>query len=254
MKEESEKAGVSLTAPITPIQQVRSFLEVSHETSGLLLDVGCGDGRYGGVIAHATAFEVVGVDVCFPPGRVSGVNYIKGDMLHLPFKDGVFKLVLAINILHHLEAGKSLGLQFVVERAISEVRRVSKPESNFLAIEQTGDNPLKRTFDMLWSVIPASFKRALGWPTEDPNWDLPQIHIHSEFLKNSIEKEGFKIIKEQRNCLLVCYLELIASMLSVARLLEPFFGSLQRAEIEVANKAGLARFSSSIALYLRRIE
>jgi SAM-dependent methyltransferase len=252
VKAESKKDGIKLTAPIPAIQQVRSFLELSHETSGLLLDVGCGDGRYGG--AYATEFEVVGVDVCFSLKRVSGVNYVKGDLLHLPFRDGVFPLVLSINTLHHLEAGKSIGLQVVVGKAISELRRVSKPHSNLLAIEQTGDNPLKRTFDTLWAVIPDSLRGALGWSIDDPNWDRPEIHVSSELIRISMTKGGFKIIKEQRYNLLVSYLGFMASMLSVRQLFEPLFVFLQKTEIDAANKAGLARFSTSIALYLQTIE
>lgn len=73
----------------------------------LVLDAGCGAGRFAEVVA-AKGGEVVGVDLTAAVdaayanlGRRPGVHVVQADIFALPFRPGTFDLAYAIGVLHH---------------------------------------------------------------------------------------------------------------------------------------------------------
>jgi 2-polyprenyl-6-hydroxyphenyl methylase/3-demethylubiquinone-9 3-methyltransferase len=93
-----------------------------------VLDVGCGAGFLSNDLA-VRGHEVTGIDVAADALAVahahdgSGrVRYIEGDALALPFDDGSFDAVCAMDLLEHLEAP---------DRAIAEASRVLAPGGLF---------------------------------------------------------------------------------------------------------------------------
>lgn len=97
-----------------------------------VLDLGCGVGRHALALAKA-GFETFGMD-----GSESGLEFARqaasesdlaiqfalGAMTDLPYDDASFDYVLAFNVIYH-------GDPSVVDRAISEVKRILKPGGLF---------------------------------------------------------------------------------------------------------------------------
>ena len=73
----------------------------------LVLDAGCGSGRYMDIVAHSGA-EVVGVDLSLAVevaqenlGNLSNCHFIQADLFHLPFPCNTFDFFYSIGVLHH---------------------------------------------------------------------------------------------------------------------------------------------------------
>lgn len=73
----------------------------------VVLDVGCGAGRFLDVVSRWGA-EAIGVDISFAVessrnnlGDRPNVNVVQADVFRLPFRDGVFDTVFSIGVLHH---------------------------------------------------------------------------------------------------------------------------------------------------------
>jgi SAM-dependent methyltransferase len=73
----------------------------------LVLDAGCGMGRFAEVVHHFGG-TYVGLDYSFAidaafanAGRLPGVHFVQADLFRLPFADNVFDLVMSLGVLHH---------------------------------------------------------------------------------------------------------------------------------------------------------
>lgn len=73
----------------------------------LVLDAGCGIGRYMEVAQEAGA-RIIGVDMSYSVdqayenvGKLPNVDIVQADLLNLPFKEGVFDTVFSLGVLHH---------------------------------------------------------------------------------------------------------------------------------------------------------
>lgn len=105
-----------------------------------LLDVGCGHGL---VHRHLGAFgRVEGVDAS--PAMIErarlgnpAIRYTTGDATSLPFDAGVFDVVFAVGLLHHLEPG-------LRDESLREMRRVARPGGLVVLFEHNPLNPLTR--------------------------------------------------------------------------------------------------------------
>lgn len=128
-------------------KKLRAFLK---RLNGKILDAGCGDGRF-------LAYADVGVD--FSKGMLKRVRtryphrtFVRGSILHLPFKDKVFSYAFTVDVLLHIRPSQR-------EYALREVYRVSKDSYNFLGEHRTIIPfifELLRTFPFkpAWRIIP----------------------------------------------------------------------------------------------------
>src|SRR5689334_13246360 len=94
-----------------------------------VLDAGCGAGYGSAELAH-TAASVVGVDVAAEAVdfaranyRLPNLSFVQGSCAALPHPDGVFDLVVAFEVIEHLENYSALLL---------EARRVLRPNGQFI--------------------------------------------------------------------------------------------------------------------------
>jgi len=98
--------------PEAGAEDMRVFLEECQLTAAdlkgkLVLDAGCGMGRYA-LAALALGAEVVAVDLSESLARLIGaaqaeprLHVVQGDLLRPPFKKGTFDLVYSHGVLHH---------------------------------------------------------------------------------------------------------------------------------------------------------
>jgi SAM-dependent methyltransferase len=103
------------------------LIDALHLPDGAVaLDVGCGTGANGPVLAERTRFSV-GLDASSIPLGVEARGHaarLRGDALHLPFADASFDLVVALDVLEHLDDDFAAG---------RELRRVTRPDGALIA-------------------------------------------------------------------------------------------------------------------------
>jgi SAM-dependent methyltransferase len=106
--------------------------------TGPVLDVGCGIGRLGKVLAaRGSRLDLVGLDFQAELLREARSGYgelVEGDVEALPFKDGTFGAAVLSMTLHHLVRP---------EHALDEVRRVLQPGGLLVAWDPRELAPLE---------------------------------------------------------------------------------------------------------------
>lgn len=127
---------------------------VKDRSFSVILDLGSHNGAFGKLISMDREARIIGVDMSHGVIPAEEVEFIRADILHLPFKDESFDLVSARAILHHVPDD--------VESAIKEAGRVLRSGKVLICQEPTSDNlvsemarrilrtvlhdPLERTF------------------------------------------------------------------------------------------------------------
>jgi len=106
-----------------PFPELARFLEAHARPGEAWLDVGCGDGRTAGTWLARQGCDYAGVDVsttAVARARELGLDArVVDDASRLPFEDGTFAGVLAVEVLEHL---------FEPQVAVAEFRRVLEPD------------------------------------------------------------------------------------------------------------------------------
>jgi ubiquinone/menaquinone biosynthesis C-methylase UbiE len=88
------------------------------------LDLACGTGRYSRLLAEADAAEIVALDFCAPMlQQVSAPVRVCANMMHLPFINGAFEVVIS---------GLALGHAAAIRPWMVEVARVLRPGGTLL--------------------------------------------------------------------------------------------------------------------------
>ncbi len=106
-----------------------------------LLDVGCGIGLVDAMLRDRVAF-LAGVDEsadCVATARREnpGVLYHTGDGKHLPFEEGQFDAVFAMNVLHHVDPLER-------DAFLLEMARVCRTGGRVIVFDHNPYNPLTR--------------------------------------------------------------------------------------------------------------
>ncbi|HVF53641.1 MAG TPA: class I SAM-dependent methyltransferase [Actinomycetota bacterium] len=102
--------------------------DTSFVRGKVVLDAGCGPGRFTRVAANAGAAFVVGLDVAGHLARTArrcadlpNVALVQGSVLAPPFKEGAFDFAFSIGVLHHTDDP---------ERGVAELSRVVTPSGS----------------------------------------------------------------------------------------------------------------------------
>lgn len=142
-----EKTGETYYGNLRPVAKIR-FQRKAQEVIGLLagkknpkiLEYGCGTGILSQYLLELRPnLAIEGVDIS-PKAigvakktlkKYKNANFQPADCLHLPFKDNTFDAVVGNSILHHIP----------LEEALSEIRRVLKPNGKIWFCEPNMLNP-----------------------------------------------------------------------------------------------------------------
>jgi SAM-dependent methyltransferase len=147
---------------------------IAPELSGLLLDVGCGEGRLASVLGPDVRW--VGADLSASQLEANPYRpLVRADMTALPFKDGAFACVTHLWCLYHLDDPTV---------AIAEARRVLREGGRYYACTAARDNDPEllpegyppSTFDA--EEAPAIVAEVFG-PVEPDRWDDRYFPIES---------------------------------------------------------------------------
>jgi ubiquinone/menaquinone biosynthesis C-methylase UbiE len=141
---------------------------------GSLLDVGCGNG----IFCHAAlakGYDAVGVDFSLPFLRRAKVAFselqvVLADASTLPFRDGLFDVVVSMETLEHVQS---------LERTAQEIRRVVRPQGVCVTFNQDDSNPLWKLSWFLW-------QRSTGAIWEN----LHLTEISPQMLSAALAKQG----------------------------------------------------------------
>lgn len=112
-------------------REIRRF----STTSGRLLDLGGGTGRFS---AQLSGWERVIIDLDLDVlRRCRSGERVMGDVMRLPFRDEVFDLIIARGVLHHVPEG--------IEIVLSEAKRVLRRGGIIFVQDPGGLNPFAAT-------------------------------------------------------------------------------------------------------------
>jgi 2-polyprenyl-6-hydroxyphenyl methylase / 3-demethylubiquinone-9 3-methyltransferase len=140
-----------------------------NKKSTKVLDVGCGGGFLSNRLAEEH-FRVHGIDLSLESlevakrhDRTKSVSYIYGNAYALPFADGFFDVVTAMDFLEHVEQP---------DIAVAEISRVLKPKGLFFF------HTFNRNFLSYLIVI-----KGLEWVVKNTPKDMHVLHVLNLFLK-----------------------------------------------------------------------
>ena len=165
-----------------------NFKKYNFYQEGLMLDVGCGEGRHiFGIMQNYPMMKCIGLDMdedslkkaeegyaYFKSISQAGTEFMKGSAYSLPFPDNTFDLIVCSEVLEHLH--KYID-------AIIEINRVLKPGGKFFA------------------SVPASWPEKICWYLSKEYQNQPGGHLRifdQKKLVNEIEDCGFTYLSSEK--------------------------------------------------------
>jgi ubiquinone/menaquinone biosynthesis C-methylase UbiE len=156
--------------------------------SGIMLDVGCGEGRHiFGIMQEHPEMKCIGLDMdndslhkaeegyeYFKSISNAGAEFLKGSAYSLPFLDNSLDLIVCSEVLEHLHQYND---------AVKEIHRVLKPGGKFYA------------------SVPASWPEKICWALSKDYQNQPGGHLrifNQSGLVSEIEESGFKFLSSDR--------------------------------------------------------
>ena len=106
----------------------RALRHVSVAPGGVLVDVAAGDTGLTSFVAARLALRAIAEDFGARESRLALADAgaaVRGDVRHLPFRDGAADVTLAFEIIEHFEAWEAAGV-------VDELRRITKPGGTLL--------------------------------------------------------------------------------------------------------------------------
>ena len=183
------------------------ILKLIPEETVSLLDLGCGRGIIGALCRiYRDTKKLVGVDIFDPYLRFCKKHnlydtVLKWDLrkLPLPFKNNEFEVVVAIEVVEHLEKNDALKLIKEMER-IAEKRVIISTPNIFFEQDTYDGNP----FQMHRCILNYRQLRKLGYKVY-VGGSLMFLNLQIPFIFTPVESRKFKSLSSLLNKLLVRY-------------------------------------------------
>jgi SAM-dependent methyltransferase len=150
-----------------------------------ILDIGCGDGQIGRMMA-STGATVVGLDPTLNQIRVAadrggGAEYVRAAADHIPLADASFEAAVACLVFEHIDA---------VDDAIAEVARVVRPAGRFCLFL---NHPLLQTPGSGWiddQIIdpPEQYWRIGPYLTEAETIEQVELGVYIRFIHRPLSR------------------------------------------------------------------
>ncbi len=171
-------------------EQEAIYLKKNIQKGQKVLDVGCGEGKNILSIADITD-DIIGLDIdpkAVEITKINTANYSKikvvlGSVTEIPYKDGIFDVVIFFMTLVNLDSEK--------DKAISEMKRVAKDEAKII-ISVYSEKALEERMNMYEQVevpIVSEINGKLTFGIE--GFVSEQFSIQD--IKNLVEPLGLKI-------------------------------------------------------------
>jgi len=131
-------ADYDVFTPQASTRLVDGFVRLSGLAPGArVADLGCGSGTFTSLLARA-GYVCTGLDISLRLIEVGrrrhpGIEFVEGDVEHLPFPDASFDGVLLSGVVHHFPDPSPCA---------AEVFRVLRPNGRFVAFDPNRMNPL----------------------------------------------------------------------------------------------------------------
>ena len=161
-----------------------------HEINqkGVMLDVGCGEGRHiFGIMQDYPLMKCIGLDMdneslekaeegyeYFKSISEAGAQFLKGSAYSLPFPDESIDLIVCSEVLEHLHEYND---------AVKEIHRVLKPGGKFYA------------------SVPATWPEKICWKLSKEYQNQPGGHLRifsQSGLISEIKESGFKFLSSEK--------------------------------------------------------
>jgi ubiquinone/menaquinone biosynthesis C-methylase UbiE len=141
-------------APQASARLIDQFVRLSGlAPHARVVDLGCGSGTFTQLLQRA-GYDCVGLDISGKLVEVGrrkhpGIEFLQGDIEHLPFADASFDGVLLSGVVHHFPDPS---------RCAAEVFRILRPQGRFVAFDPNRMNP----FMWLYRDPASPFYSSLG--------------------------------------------------------------------------------------------
>lgn len=119
----------------------QNVIQLLADRSGLVVDAGCGNGRYLDRLRSETELRVLGVDISSTILADVSPAVVCADASRLPLADDAAEAVLAMHMLYHLPD---------IVAGIEELARVTRPGGLLIASTNVEDD--KHELDELWAT------------------------------------------------------------------------------------------------------
>jgi SAM-dependent methyltransferase len=161
--------------PFDLVAWVLDIAGLDAGTTGTVLDLGCGNGRY---LAGLRSLGINAVGCDLSAGMLEAARphplLANGDATRLPFSDDAFDVVLAPHMLYHVDDRV---------QAVAELRRVTKPGGRCVVVTN-GEGHMRA----LREVVEHSVRQATsGWVMRDPATHAFSLQNGAEQLRTAFD-------------------------------------------------------------------
>ena len=169
----------------------RFQLSANYLENKIVVDVGCGNGRIGRLVApHAKQY--LGLDLSeavysFPAYlRSKNIQLARASGTNLPLNDAVADVTICWGVLHHMDDP---------ERALNELKRITKPGGEILIFIYSDAYAARENFNRFVKHIPDDKKHALIENTSDY---LDAWREVDKFYADVLSQNMFMSVKQSR--------------------------------------------------------
>jgi ubiquinone/menaquinone biosynthesis C-methylase UbiE len=203
------------------------FARRSHDAQ-LLIDAGCGDLRFSGILADNTKAVVISTDIDLRSirrgsrsRRGKNIFPIACDARKLPLRSGIADGVVVINVLHHLPTMVSLS------EVLEEFRRVSRGNLRIFIKENVSNNPIRLLAERIYRVMPSGFLLS-SQIVVDPYSKDPRSKLEADYhllrftagqLSRTLTSHGLNVTREDRQELFLYFLYFLSRTFPFPRVL-----------------------------------